>query len=130
MKQELQTHLISTEIVEAIEKLAEQEGKEVIDLATELLEDGLNLTHPSPVLLSVFLLGFMCTGLAYMGYVVLIKRVGPVRASTVVLIVPISGMLWANIFLNEAITLTMLLGCFFILTGVGLVNFFKDEVSD
>ena len=94
------------------------------------LEDGLNLNHPSPVLLSVFLLGFMCTGLAYMGYVVLIKRVGPVRASTVVLIVPISGMLWANIFLNEAITLTMLLGCFFILTGVGLVNFFKDEVSN
>ena len=37
-----ETHLISTEIVEAIEKLAEQEGKEVIDLATELLEDGLN----------------------------------------------------------------------------------------
>ena len=44
MKQEIQTHLISIEIVKAIEKLAEQEGKEVIDLATELLEDGLNLT--------------------------------------------------------------------------------------
>jgi hypothetical protein len=37
-----ETHLISTEIVEAIEKLAEQEGKEVIDLATELLEDALS----------------------------------------------------------------------------------------
>ena len=45
MKQEIQTHLISIEIVKAIEKLAEQEGKEVIDLATELLEDGLNLTN-------------------------------------------------------------------------------------
>ena len=42
MKQELQAHLISIEIVEAIEKLAEQDGKEVIDLATELLKIGLN----------------------------------------------------------------------------------------
>ena len=93
------------------------------------LEDGLHFNHDTPVLLSVFLLGFACTGLAYMGYVVLIKRVGPVKASTVVLIVPVSGMLWANIFLNEAITLTMLVGSFLIITGVGLVNFFKDEIS-
>ena len=93
------------------------------------LEYGLHFNHDTPVLLSVFLLGFACTGLAYMGYVVLIKRVGPVKASTVVLIVPVSGMLWANIFLNEAITLTMLVGSFLIITGVGLVNFFKDEIS-
>ncbi len=38
-----ETYLISIEIVEAIEKLAEQEGKEVIDLATELVEDALSL---------------------------------------------------------------------------------------
>ena len=93
------------------------------------LENGLHLNHPGEVLLSVFLLGFLCTGLAYMGYVVLIKRVGPVKASTVVLIVPISGMLWANIFLGEIITGTMLIGSLLIITGVGLVNFFKEETS-
>mgnify|MGYP002631258840 FL=1 len=93
------------------------------------LETGLHLNHPGEVLLSVFLLGFLCTGLAYMGYVVLIKRVGPVKASTVVLIVPISGMLWANVFLGEIITGTMLIGSLLIITGVGLVNFFKDEIS-
>lgn len=93
------------------------------------LEKGLHLNHPSEVLLSVFLLGFLCTGLAYMGYVVLIKRVGPVKASTVVLIVPISGMLWANVFLGEVITGTMLIGSLLIITGVGLVNFFKEETS-
>ena len=64
-----------------------------------------------------------------MGYVVLIKRVGPVKASTVVLIVPISGMLWANVFLGEIITGTLLIGSLLIITGVGLVNFFKDEIS-
>ena len=93
------------------------------------LESGLNLDHSSEVLFSVFLLGFLCTGMAYMGYVVLIKRVGPVKASTVVLIVPVSGMLWANLFLDEAITSTMLVGCLLIITGVGLVNFFKDETG-
>ena len=93
------------------------------------LETGLHLNHPGEVLLSVFLLGFLCTGLAYMGYVVLIKRVGPVKASTVVLIVPISGMLWANVFLGEIITGTLLIGSLLIITGVGLVNFFKDEIS-
>ena len=93
------------------------------------LESGLHFNHPNEVLLSVFLLGFLCTGLAYMGYVILIKRVGPVKASTVVLIVPVSGMLWANLFLEEAITYTMLVGCLLIITGVGLINFFKDDLN-
>ena len=91
------------------------------------LENGIDLDKSNEVLLSVGLLGFLCTGLAYMGYVILIKRVGPIKASTVVLIVPVTGMLWANIFLNEIITLTMILGSVLILTGVGLVNFFKSE---
>ena len=93
------------------------------------LESGLHFNHQNDVLLSVFLLGFLCTGLAYMGYVILIKRVGPVKASTVVLIVPVSGMLWANLFLDEAITYTMLVGCLLIITGVGLINFFKDDLN-
>ena len=93
------------------------------------LESGLHFSHQNEILLSVFLLGFLCTGLAYMGYVILIKRVGPVKASTVVLIVPVSGMLWANLFLNEVITYTMLVGCLLIITGVGLINFFKDDLN-
>ena len=90
-------------------------------------ENGVNLNQPKEVLLSVGLLGSVCTGMAYMGYVILIKRVGPIKASTVVLIVPVTGMLWANIFLDEIITLTMISGCVLILIGVGLVNFFKNE---
>ena len=91
------------------------------------LENGIDLNQPNEVFLSVGLLGFLCTGMAYMGYVILIKRVGPIKASTVVLIVPVTGMLWANIFLDEIITSTMIFGCFLILIGVGLVNFFKSE---
>ena len=99
----------------------------VITFPFIFLENGIDLKQPNEVLLSVGLLGSLCTGLAYMGYVVLIKRVGPIKASTVVLIVPVTGMLWANIFLDEIITSTMISGCFLILIGVGLVNFFKNE---
>jgi drug/metabolite transporter (DMT)-like permease len=38
--------------------------------------------------------------------------------------------MWANIFLNETITSTMLAGCLLILIGVGLVNFFKEEEAE
>jgi drug/metabolite transporter (DMT)-like permease len=38
-------------------------------------------------------------------------------------------MLWANVFLGEIITGTMLIGSLLIITGVGLVNFFKEETS-
>jgi len=89
--------------------------------------NGIDLNQSKEVLLSVGLLGSLGTGLAYMGFVILIKRVGPIKASTVVLIVPVTGMLWANIFLDEIITLTMISGCVLILIGVGLVNFFKNE---
>ena len=94
-------------------------------------EEGIDLDHPVNVLGSIGLLGFLCTGLAYMGFVALIKRTGPVRASTVVLIVPLTGMMWANIFLNE--TITCYHACWVacsILIGVGLVNFFKEEEAE
>ena len=42
MTKYIETHLISTEIVEAIEKLAEQESKEVIGLAKELVHEVLD----------------------------------------------------------------------------------------
>ena len=93
------------------------------------IEDTSYLNQPPKVLWSVFLLGFLCTGLAYIGFVILLRRIGPVRASTVLLIVPLTGMMWAYLFLGEKITLTMLVGCLLILSGVGLTNFKRNEES-
>ena len=59
----------------------------------------------------------------------MLRRIGPVRASTVLLIVPLTGMMWAYLFLGEKITLTMLVGCLLILSGVGLTNFKRNEES-
>ena len=92
-------------------------------------EKGVSSELTTQVLWSIFLLGFLCTGLAYIGFVILLRRVGPVKASTVLFIVPLTGMFWAYLFLGETITLTMILGCFLILSGVGITNLTKqDEV--
>ena len=45
-------------------------------------------------------------------------------------IVPVAGMVWANIFLNESITISMLSGCFLILLGVSMTNFFGPELKE
>jgi drug/metabolite transporter (DMT)-like permease len=79
------------------------------------------------LLVLLFLIGAMCTGLAYVCYVLLIRRAGPVVTSTTLLVVPIFGMIWANIFLLESITITMILGCILIIGGVSLTNFFSKK---
>ncbi|MEY8211784.1 MAG: DMT family transporter, partial [Gammaproteobacteria bacterium] len=71
---------------------------------------------------SVIFLGVFCTGLAYLPYFILIKRVGPISTSLVALLVPIFGMLWAYLLLQEKITLVMLTGCILIIGGVVLTS--------
>jgi len=54
--------------------------------------------------------GVVCTGLAYILYFRLIRRVGPARAMTVTFLIPVFAVLLGVLFLNEAVTLWML-GC-------------------
>ena len=93
-------------------------------------EGGISFDLSKEVWISILLLGFLCTGLAYVAFVILIRRMGPVGASSVLFIVPVAGMVWANIFLNESITVSMLSGCFLILLGVGLTNFFGPDLTE
>lgn len=76
-------------------------------------------TMPSTnAFLSAFWLGSISTGLAFFGYVYLIEKIGAVKTSTVAYFLPIFGIIWGSIFLNEIITFGILLGCLFILIGV------------
>jgi drug/metabolite transporter (DMT)-like permease len=74
----------------------------------------------SVAIISVLALAFFCTALAYLLYFRLVVDVGPLRALTVTFLVPIFATLWGGLFLNEAITLSMILGCSMILVGTGL----------
>ena len=72
----------------------------------------------SNALLSALWLGGISTGLAFFGYVYLIEKIGAVKTSTVAYFLPIFGIIWGGIFLNEVITFGIIIGCATILTGV------------
>lgn len=70
--------------------------------------------------LSAVLLGVLCTGIAYVLYYRLIYRIGAPRASTVTYLIPLFGVMWAWLLLDEAVTASMATACLLILGGVAL----------
>lgn len=75
-----------------------------------------------PVALAVVTLGLLCTAAAYLLYFKLIANIGPTRALTVTFIVPIFGILWGVVFLQETLAWTTIFGSGVILLGAGLVT--------
>jgi len=79
----------------------------------------------TPVLidwLAVVALGLLCTGFAYLWYFRLINDIGPTRALTVTFLIPVFGVLWGNIFLDEPLGWNMVLGGAMVLLGAALTN--------
>lgn len=56
---------------------------------------------------SAAMLGVLCTGAAFVMYYRLIARIGASRASTVTYLIPLFGVAWAWLLLDEPLTLTM-----------------------
>ena len=65
---------------------------------------------PPVVWVSVQALGLLCTSWAYVLYFRLIAEVGPVKAMTVTLLIPLFGVLWGWWFLDEAATAAHAIG--------------------
>jgi len=79
----------------------------------------------SPSLLSwasAIALGVVCTGVAYILYFRLIARAGPTKAIAVTYLVPVFGMLWGALFLDETVSTGMLVACGVILFGTALTT--------
>ena len=66
-------------------------------------------------------LAIVSTTFAFILYYRLIADVGPVKAITVTLLVPVFGMLWGVIFLGEPLTAGRVAGCAIILAGCSLI---------
>jgi drug/metabolite transporter (DMT)-like permease len=66
------------------------------------------------------ILGVFCTGVAFILFFKLLETVGVVRTVIVTYLVPVFAMLWGTLFLDETITLKMMIGAGLILAGVGL----------
>ncbi len=60
--------------------------------------------------------------MAYLLYFRLIAHVGAARAITVTFLIPVFGLLWGAMFLGEALTLAMMLGCTVIVFGTALTT--------
>ena len=76
---------------------------------------------PAMAWLAVLGLALVSTTVAFIFYYRLIADVGPVKAITVTLLVPIFGMLWGVLFLGEPLTPGRIAGCLIILAGCALI---------
>src|SRR5690606_39024113 len=63
-------------------------------------------------------LGVVCTGVAFVMYYRLIARIGASRASTVTYLVPLFGVAWAWLLIDEPMTWAMGLACVLVLGSV------------
>ncbi|MDY6938974.1 MAG: DMT family transporter [Cyanobacteriota bacterium] len=80
-------------------------------------------TIPSTtVIASVVALSLLSTVLAYVLYLRLLQSIGSTKTLTVAYLVPIFAMFWGATILGEAITLSMILGCAFVLLGTAIAN--------
>lgn len=71
---------------------------------------------------SAVALGILCTGFAFILYFRLIARVGPARAISVTYLIPVFGIFWGVIFLDETISKGMLGACAVIFVGIALAT--------
>lgn len=69
---------------------------------------------------SVAMIGVLCTGIAYAMFYRLIQRIGTGRATTVTYLVPLFGVAWAWLLLDEPLTVTMAIAGTLILGSVAL----------
>ena len=75
---------------------------------------------PTQAWWSAAALGTLCSGLAFAMYYRLIYRIGASRAAAVAYLIPLFGVFWAWLLLDEAITATMAVACVLILVGVAM----------
>jgi drug/metabolite transporter (DMT)-like permease len=71
--------------------------------------------------LAALALGALCSGLAYLPFFTLVRDIGPTRTLTVGFAVPIFGVLWGWLILDEPVTIPMLAGTALVVAALGLV---------
>jgi drug/metabolite transporter (DMT)-like permease len=83
--------------------------------------------------MAMVVLGLVCTGLAYLLYFRLIAHVGPAKTVSVTFLIPVFAVLWGAVFLNEPVSLDMIVACAVIVAGTalstGLVQWGRKPVS-
>jgi len=71
---------------------------------------------------SVIMLGLLCTGLSHVLFYRLLLNVGPAKASTVTLLIPVFGVFWGWMWLGESVNFQIVVGCSIILLGTAFAT--------
>ena len=82
----------------------------------------------APILLSVLMLGVLCTGFAYLLYFRLVADVGASAALSVTFLIPVFGIFWGYLFLGEPVGWHTVLGTLLVLLGTALVTGFLPRI--
>lgn len=72
------------------------------------------------ILISLIGLGVLGSGIAYLLFYYMIQKGSAEFATLVTYLVPVTALIWGSAYLNEAVTITMIVGLLFIFTGVYL----------
>ncbi len=71
--------------------------------------------------MSLLALAVLCTSLAYLMYFRLLSEIGSTKTITVTFLIPLFGSVWGALFIDEQITVMMVIGMGTILFGTALV---------
>ncbi|MEZ0226669.1 MAG: DMT family transporter [Alphaproteobacteria bacterium] len=74
-----------------------------------------------PVIAALFTLSLLCSGAAYLLYLRLLADAGPSKALSVTFLMPVFGMFWGALLLDETVTPGMIGGCALIVAGTACV---------
>jgi drug/metabolite transporter (DMT)-like permease len=103
--------------------LASATGSQMGACMLLLLPAALHIPSQAPsasAWIAIILLAFFCTAVAYVLYFRIIARAGPARAVAVTFLIPVFGVAYGGLFLNEVVTPTMLLFGAVIVLGTAL----------
>jgi drug/metabolite transporter (DMT)-like permease len=76
---------------------------------------------------SVAALGLLCTSYAYVLFFKLLVDIGPVKALSVTFLIPLFGVFWGWLFLDEHVSMTMIAGGVLVLMGSALMHLKKSD---
>ena len=77
---------------------------------------------PATAVWATLALVVLCTAFAYQLYYYLVISAGPLQALTVTLLIPVFGLIWGALLLDESISAGMIGGLVIVLVSVGLVT--------